>query len=288
MVLSDMSNIGIIGAGRLGNALAHALLAADYPLDMIASRQLSDAQRLTSLLPDVSSTTVDNLVQKCDFVFLAVPDEYISKLASSLPWRSPQAVIHLSGSLDLDTLSAAKKNGSWIGCLHPIQTFLKRDTPSESENRFTNIVCGIEADPPLDDWLVRVVESLGAYSIRLENVNRDLYHSATVFASNYIVALLSAATRIWSLSGLSEKEGKIALQSIMNSSINNLLDNTFSDAMTGPIVREDWQTIKKHLSALDSEPELKKLYACLGLELLTISKIDSDTKITIAKLLESY
>ena len=287
MALNNMSRIGIIGAGRLGSALAHALLAAGYPLEMISSRQLSDAERLVSSLPAVSSVTVDNLVQECDFVFLAVPDEYISELASSLPWSPSQAVIHSSGSLNLDVLSVAKKRGSLTGCLHPVQTFLKSDSSLESQDRFTNIVCGIEADSPLDIWLVELVESLGAYSIRLENVDRALYHSAAVFASNYVVALLSAATRIWNLSGLSEGEGRMALQHIMNVSVNNLADSTFSDAMTGPIARGDWQTVKKHLSALDSEPELQKLYSRLGLELLSASQIDLDVKIKITKLLES-
>ena len=287
MALNNMSRIGIIGAGRLGSALAHALLAAGYPLEMISSRQLSDAERLVSSLPAVSSVTVDNLVQECDFVFLAVPDEYISELAFSLPWSSSQAVIHSSGSLNLDVLSVAKKKGSLTGCLHPVQTFLKRDSPLESRDRFANIVCGIEADSPLDIWLVELVESLGAYSIRLENVDRALYHSAAVFASNYVVALLSAATRIWTLSGLSEREGRMALQHIMNVSVNNLADSTFSDAMTGPFARGDWQTVKKHLSALDSEPEMQKLYSRLGLELLSASQIDLDVKIKITKLLES-
>jgi predicted short-subunit dehydrogenase-like oxidoreductase (DUF2520 family) len=287
MALNNMSRIGIIGAGRLGSALAHALLAAGYPLEMISSRQLSDAERLVSSLPTVSSVTVDNLVQECDFVFLAVPDEYISELAFSLPWSSSQAVIHSSGSLNLDVLSVAKKKGSLTGCLHPVQTFLKRDSPLESRDRFANIVCGIEADSPLDIWLVELVESLGAYSIRLENVDRALYHSAAVFASNYVVALLSAATRIWTLSGLSEREGRMALQHIMNVSVNNLADSTFSDAVTGPITRGDWQTVKKHLSGLDSEPELQKLYSRLGLELLSASQIDLDVKIKITKLLES-
>ena len=287
MALNNMSRIGIIGAGRLGSALAHALLAAGYPLEMVSSRQLSDAERLASLLPAVSSVTVDNLVQQCDFVFLAVPDEYIAELASSLSWNSSQAIIHTSGSLNLDVLAVAKKKGSLTGCLHPVQTFLNRDSPLESQDRFANIVCGIEADSPLDIWLVELVESLGAHSIRLENVNRALYHSAAVFASNYVVALLSAATRIWDLSGLPEKDGRMALQRIMNASVNNLADSTFSDAMTGPIVRGDWKTVKKHLNALDFEPELQKLYSRLGLELLSASQIDLDVKIKITELLES-
>ena len=287
MVLNDMSRIGIIGAGRLGKALAHALLAAGYPLEMISSRQLSDAEQLVSLLPSVSSVTVDNLVQECDFVFLAVPDEYISELASSLSWNSSQAVIHSSGSLNLDVLSVAKKKGSWTGCLHPVQTFLKSDSPSESQDRFNNIICGIEADPPLDVWLMELVQSLGAYSVRLENIDRALYHSAAVFASNYTVALLSAATRVWSLSGLSEEKGRVALRDIMSASINNLANNTFSDAITGPIVREDWQTLEKHSNALDAEPRLQKLYSQLGLELLSASQIDLEVKIKITELLES-
>ena len=79
----------------------------------------------------------------------------------------------------------------------------------------------------------------------------------------------------------------MALQHIMNVSVNNLADSTFSDAMTGPIARGDWQAVKKHLSALDSEPELQKLYSRLGLELLSASQIDLDVKIKITKLLES-
>ena len=287
MVFNKKSSIGIVGAGKLGSALVPALLATGYNVEMIASRQIKDADKVSSLFSTVSSTTVDHLIQKCEVVFLAVPDEYVSELASSLSWHSQQAVIHLSGTLDLEVLFVAKKSGAHVGCLHPIQTFLKNDTPSQSIARFNNIVCGIESEPPLDIWLLDVVRSLGSSSVRLENIDRALYHSATVFASNYVVALLSAASRAWVSSGLPASEGKIALQNIMRSSIDNLTKNTFVDAITGPIIRGDCQTVEAHLKVLEAEPELRKLYSILGLELLLTSKVNCDTKIKITELLES-
>jgi predicted short-subunit dehydrogenase-like oxidoreductase (DUF2520 family) len=120
MSIEDRSPIGVIGAGRLGSALAHALLAAGRPLDAVASRTRAHADEVASGLPFVAAAEIDELVASSDVVFLAVPDDAIEEVARLIAWRPGQAVVHLSGGRGLDALSAVTETGGTTGCLHPI------------------------------------------------------------------------------------------------------------------------------------------------------------------------
>ena len=107
---------GVLGAGRLGSALAAALRANGYARVWVASRRPERARALADRLAANATVTTD-LVGRCDGVFLAVPDSAIAALAAGLPWRDGQAVVHASGALGLETLMAATARGAVAGCL---------------------------------------------------------------------------------------------------------------------------------------------------------------------------
>ncbi len=270
MSIDDRSPIGVIGAGRLGSALAHALLAAGRPLDAVASRTRANADELAAGLPFVAAVEIGELVGSSDVVFLAVPDDSIEEVAGSLAWRPEQAVVHLSGGSDLGVLAAVTEAGGVAACLHPLQTFPGDETPAAARARFSGIACGIDAPEPLDSVLAGIVEALGGTSFRLEGVDRAAYHAAAVFVSNDVVAAMAAATRAWSLAGLPEGEARSALSTLLSASAAAIAERPLTEALTGPVARGDVETVRRHLAALESEPELWALYRALGAELLRL------------------
>jgi predicted short-subunit dehydrogenase-like oxidoreductase (DUF2520 family) len=269
---AEIGLIGIIGAGRLGSSLAVALRAAGYPVRVIASRSPTSAETLANQLAGAATAaTPEQAVEACETLFLTVPDDEIASLAASLPWRESQAAIHCSGAIGLDALAAATDAGATAGCLHPLQSYPSREGDAA---RFRGIVCGIEAPAPLSDLLEAIAHDLGSAVVRLEGVDRARYHAAAVFASNYAVALASAAGRAWELAGLPAEQARGALAPLLLGAATNIADRDLADALTGPVARGDIATVERHLAALDArtddDPELAALYRRLGAQLLTL------------------
>jgi len=173
--------IGVIGAGRVGRALAIALERAGYRVKGIARRT-----------PGGPYASADALVASCDLIFLAVPDSALEGLAIELPWRVGQGVVHTSGASGLDVLRGVTARGAHAGGLHPLQAFPDGDPAPE---RFAGTTCGIEGPPALAVVLDRIATRTGARPLRLDGANRALYHASAVFASNFAIALLVAARR---------------------------------------------------------------------------------------------
>ncbi|MDA0301058.1 MAG: DUF2520 domain-containing protein, partial [Chloroflexi bacterium] len=193
--------IGIAGAGRLGSALAGALAAAGYAEVRIASRTEARARDAATAL-GVTAVSLASLPDECALVFLAVPDRAIELLAADLPWHTGQGVLHGSGALGTDVLAAARTRGALTGCLHPLQTFPGAATRTECAALFHGITCGVEGESALGDLIEAITGDLGARPVRMEGVDRALYHAAAVLVSNDVVALMTAATRTWVLAGL--------------------------------------------------------------------------------------
>lgn len=258
-----VDSIGIIGAGRLAASLGAALVEADYPLRAVASRNAASARQLADRL-GCSSVPINTVVDTCDLVFITVPDAQIGPLAEALAWRPAQAVVHCSGALPLPALEPAVGRGALTGCLHPLQSFPSR-TPEPL--RFRGIHCGVEAEGPLGSYLETAVVAVGATPFRLEGVDRRLYHAAAVFMSNHVVALASAATRLWEQAGLPEETGREALAPLLLAAANNVASLPLTGALTGPLARGDIATIGGHLAAMESMPDLRELYRALSAEL---------------------
>lgn len=259
--------VGVIGLGRLGSALAAALATSGTPVLVASRRPIADALRDVA---GIEVVTAEALLTRCETVFLAVPDRAVPEAAAALPWRPGQEAVHHGGALGLDALAAATARGAVPGCLHPLQTFPAGGRPPEALALFDGIVCGVEAPEPLGSRLEALAARLGARTVRLEGVDRALYHAAAVLASNDVVALMAAAARTWALAGLPAEAAREALAPLLFASARNVGALPLERALTGPIARGDVATVERHLRALASAPDLAALYRALAGELLTL------------------
>jgi predicted short-subunit dehydrogenase-like oxidoreductase (DUF2520 family) len=123
--------------------------------------------------------------------------------------------------------------------------------------------------------LTAIIVALDGRAIRLTAADRAPYHLAAVLASNYIVTLLAAAAQLWGTFGARPETALEALLPLTRATVEQLEMVGLPDALTGPIARGDFGTVRTHLDWLTahtaSTPELLRLRdAYIALARLTI------------------
>jgi predicted short-subunit dehydrogenase-like oxidoreductase (DUF2520 family) len=262
-----VSVIGIIGAGRVGSALALALAEKGHAVGAIASRRDNTARALARRIAGAQAVSAQDVALRCELVFLTLPDAAVAPVAAELPWRAGQAVVHTSGGLDLSVLAPAAARDALPGGFHPLRAFAQGDSAA---NAFAGVTIGIAGPPGLSAQLEALAGGLGARALRVDGVDRALYHAAAVFASNFSIALLVAARRAWTLAGLPEAEARSALAPLLAGAAANAGALPLERALSGPIARGEPDTLVRHLERLGRVPELADLYRALSAQLLAL------------------
>lgn len=104
-----MSNIGFIGTGNMGGALARAAARANHSL-YLADGLREKAEALATEL-SATATTAEDIVASCDAVFLGVKPQMIPALADQLRGalaarKTPILLISMAAGVTLEVLSA--------------------------------------------------------------------------------------------------------------------------------------------------------------------------------------
>ncbi|MBN2000511.1 DUF2520 domain-containing protein [candidate division KSB1 bacterium] len=258
--------IGIIGAGRLGKSLARALCEAGCHVSAVSDKIYERALACSDYCgPFTKAFSLESLPPDLTLIFIAVHDDEIAMVAqqlSSLHIMSNTIIAHTSGALDLDVLTPLRGKTDLLASVHPVQTFSGADTDWK---RFFGIFFGIEGSVPVVERISEVLKHLRSHSILIKPDKKVLYHLGCVFASNYLVAVLSAATYILKMAGFNEKQAVNVLEPLANATFENIKLNGVAKAATGPITRGDIGTVKRHMSALaDTDQDIKTLYLTLG------------------------
>ena len=265
-----LGGIGFIGAGALGATLTRAMRARGYHVRAVASRTPASAERLAAAVPGCDPAAPQDVAGRCDTVFLTVPDDAIAAVAASLRWRDGQHVVHCSGALGLDALSAARHFGAAAGAMHPLQTFTAGADPEAS---LRGIAYAVEAPPPLRDALDRLAVDLGGWLLPLNAADRAIYHAAAIAACGLVATLLHRAGGLWD--GVPGLQGNAmrALLPLTRSTLDNIERQGLPAALTGPAARGDVGVVRMHLDALgEHAPGFRPLYAALSLALLPIAR----------------
>ncbi|MEA2635912.1 MAG: hypothetical protein QOH92_2679 [Chloroflexota bacterium] len=258
--------IAIIGPGRAGSALGRALHAAGYTIAAIGGRNPDNVRNLAEELGARACQSPATTIDIADLTIVAVPDDIILPLATdmveSLCSAAGHAAVHLSGAQDRSALRPLAQQGSVrTGVFHPLQTF--RRGP-EAVGNVAGTYFGIDADQPLRGQLTQLAHDLHGHPFDLTGVDLSLYHAAAVFAANYPITLLSEAIALAAEAGLDAETARLGMTNLLAGAVNNLRDLAPADAITGPAVRGDEGTIKRHLEALKGDPDLQRLYQLLA------------------------
>jgi predicted short-subunit dehydrogenase-like oxidoreductase (DUF2520 family) len=215
--------IAIVGDGRLGRALAGALDAAGP-----YARGFDGAG--------------------VDVVLLCVPDGEIAAAAAAV--GIGPLVGHCSGATGLDVLAPHEAFG-----LHPLMTV------TEAGADFAGAGCAVAGATARALGVARrLAGQLGMRAVEIADGDRAAYHAAAAIASNFLVTLESAASRMAATAGI-ERE---LLVPLVRATVENWA-RAGDAALTGPIARGDEATVARHREAISERvPELLELYDTLA------------------------
>jgi len=258
-------SIAIVGPGNLGATLAVSLKRAGYVIEAVITRQRTRSlKRAKELAEEVSTRARASLKEsKAKIIWLTVPDGSIAKissaLAKSLDNRKGLIAFHSSGVLRSDELDALRKKGVAVASVHPLMTFVSDSRPS-----LKGVPFAIEGEPLAVRAARQVVRDLGGLSYQIRKQDKSAYHAWATFASPLLTALLATAQRVAKSAGISEREAKRRIIPIVLQTVANYAAFAPDEAFSGPIVRGDVATIKKHLQALRSVPVARRVYLSLA------------------------
>lgn len=257
-----MNHVSVIGAGRLGTALAHALSKKGYRIRSLSCRTLSSAQESRRIVGDGQPFT-DNIqaAQTGQIVIITVPDDLIKnvseQLATGISDWSRKLVFHCSGLHTSHVLSPLKLQGALTASIHPIQSFAEKSAdPHIFADSFFSIEGGKSSLPPCKD----LVQKLGGNYFLIKAKDKPLYHAACSIASNYLVVLLDTASVLLQQVGTTEKQSLEILSPLIQGTLQNVKKLNTTSALTGPIERGDISSIEKHLLALQKYPSQAEVY----------------------------
>jgi len=262
--------VTMIGAGAVGSALALALYKKKFTLRAVVSKNGESARRLGRRLhsPYGSVRSIPGLEAE-GILFLAVPDNEIKHVARLLSQNrtdfSGSIVFHCSGALSSEVLSPFRKKGAAVGSFHPLQTFPGGKSDSGT---LKNIWIGIEGDKKATTLGRFLARELGAHSLILSPKQKILYHIAAVFSSNYFVTLLSVVEDLGERLGLPRNKVLSMFEPLVLRSFLNAKTHSAAIALTGPIARGDFHTVRRHRWALAAGGlrRISDLYAALAKE----------------------
>lgn len=281
--------IGIIGAGRLGTALAWALARRDLHIVAASSRTTERARHLAAAIAGCRvAESAQAVVDACDVVFICTPDGAIEALTQSLRWRQGMGVVHCSAATEINVLAKAQQDGAAIGGFHPLQTFSDPETAVRS---LPGCTITIEAAAPFDATLEALATRLQCRINRLPPGARGLYHAVGGYASQFINVLLREASIGWQSWGATEEDAVRALLPLVRGTLAAIERSGLAHGMPGPVSRGDVGTIAKHVAALSAfDAQALDFYRemCRRTIPLALERkgIDADTARRIAEVLE--
>lgn len=269
--------IAIIGAGAVGTQLGMALRSAGFQIEAVVSRTKRSAGNLARRLGCRHFGSDPALVADANLIILCVPGVSLKALAGRLAtvaFADRRVILaHTAGNISHNVLWTAKKNKSCqisVVAIHPIQAFpSKRRHASVVEG----IYFGVEGEPRGIRVIQRIISSIGAFMIRVPSDGKALYHVGAVVVSNFVVALMSEAVRLYGLLGIPPEKTVEALYPLAARNLQNVKSLGPGRALTGPAARGDTLTIRQHVTALRRhDPSFVKTYESLTELCLRLSK----------------
>jgi predicted short-subunit dehydrogenase-like oxidoreductase (DUF2520 family) len=223
--MKTQQTIAIVGGGRMGRALTDALSAAGVRVTGPHARGFAGAG--------------------ADAVLLCVPDGQIAAAAAMV---APGPLVgHCSGATGLDALAPHE-----AFALHPLMTITRRG------GDFCGAGAAVAGSSDRALALATdLARALGMRPFEIADEDRAAYHAGAAMASNFLVALESAAQRVAGVD-------RDLLAPLVRAAVETWVAEGDA-ALTGPIARGDEATVARHREAIaERAPELLALYEVLA------------------------
>lgn len=239
-----MNNVIVLGSGNVASHIIQFINESnELNLVQIYAR---NSNKIDNSI-DKNLVTDDYLkIKEADIYIIAVSDNSIAEVSKNLPFNN-RFVVHTSGSADLDQIDSKNRRGVF----YPLQTFSKNKTVDFSQIPFC-LETEFEKDYTI---LENFTQKFSSKVYRISSEQRKYIHVTAVFVSNFTNHMFTIGNEICKENDIPFEIFKPLIQETFNK-INELEPVL---AQTGPAVRNDSNTLKKHLELITNE-KIKSLY----------------------------
>ena len=252
--------VSFIGSGNVATHLALACVNNHIEVKDIYSKTYSNADVLAKKCNAIPVQNINELSNDIDLLILAVSDNALQNISAEIEHlKCP--IVHTSGSTSMEVLGSQNHT---YGVLYPLQTF-----SANKELSIKSVPFFIESNSDeLIELLEEFCEKIGTSSQKITSGQRLNLHIAAVFACNFSNRMYSIANEILQKHNLDFE----LLKPLIKETASKIEHISPIDAQTGPALRNDTQTIEKHLAALTSEKHLFDLYKAISEDIIKSQK----------------
>ena len=260
----------IVGAGQVGRGLYRAFRGSGIEVLGLHGRRHTAWTTSTGAIPSA--------ISDANTIVLAVRDHQIDDAIDELVGQRPHnhkarlatgtVVLHTSGSAEPELLPSLFEKGLGGGTFHPLIPFANPDRVPELLKKAW---IGIDGDDLARSTSRRLAGHIGARTLEIPAGGKPLYHAAAVMSSNFPVVLADIASQLFMALGVPERSAQQAVNGLMDAALSNLAEHSPAEALTGPLVRGEAETLLHHLAALRSHAEARAVYKRLSLAALAIA-----------------
>ena len=262
--------IGFTGAGKVGFNLGKYFSEKGVQVTGYYSRHQESAKEAADFTNTKCYDTLEELVLESDAIFLTVPDSVISSVYEEISSFSisGKQIIHCSGAMTAAmAFPGIADTGAAGFAIHPLFPF--SDKYSAYKDLAGVFFC-LEKRDGVQFW-VDFLQNLGLKTKVLEESQKANYHLACSIASNLVCGLYEMSKRHLENAGFDKDEAIEAVAPLARANLENILKKGPAQALSGPVERNDAETLQKHMAFLTDEGEIG-IYKNLSLILTDLAK----------------
>lgn len=261
--------IGFIGAGRVGYTLGKYLSLKGLDISGYFSRHSEHAADAAEFTDTRYFESIVDLINESDAVFITVSDNAIGQVFDDIkcyPEINGKIVCHTSGALSSEIFRDSPYQVYGYS-VHPMYAVSDKYTSYKS---FSNAFITIEGSPEHLEEMIEIFSSSGLKTGTISSDSKSKYHAASVVASNLICGIYGFGKRLLMDCGMNSQMAETALCGLFRDNAVGITEKGVVSQLTGPLERNDTDTVRKHLDVLESED--RNLYRMCSMEVLKIAK----------------
>ena len=260
-----MRSLNIIGAGRLGKTLGRLWHQQGiFRIQAVCNRTADSTRAAVAFIGAGRGAASLASMDDADCWLIATGDGQIAEIAAALAPRladkNDAVVFHCSGALSSEVLAPCRPAA--IASAHPVHSFAD---PAQSVQSLAGTSVALEGDTPATSLLGDAFAALQCKLLTIAPENKSLYHAGSVFACNYLSALMDLSLRTFAAAGIEREQALELLSPIVMQTAQNNMQLGPERSLTGPIARGDATTVAAQLEVLQqTDPQLAECYRQLG------------------------
>ena len=246
--------IAIIGFGNVGYHLCKKCIELNKDIAFIYNRSPVDIPPFVRERNIPILQKLEDIPQEVDICILSVVDDAISKVADMLPAqiKSKAIIAHTSGIHGLEVFKEVIKHPA---SFYPLNSFSKEGKVNWQETPV--FITAAEED---EHKLMELAKAISEETYTVDKQQKAVLHACAVMVNNFPNALFQMAENI-----LNEHELDLKpLLPLIKTTAEKVQDLSPKEAQTGPALREDRETIERHLELLQTFPFEKQVYVLLS------------------------